>query len=119
MRASDVFPPATLRAADIAGRMPILTIDKVTVWDFDGERKPLIHFRAPCAKALVCNVTNWHAIVKATGADDSDAWTGKQIRLHVATVEYQGQMVPAIRVGPVRTAADGLDEDIDDEAIPY
>ena len=51
MKASDVFPPATLRAADIAGRDPIVTIDKVTVWDFDGERKPLIHFRAAREKA--------------------------------------------------------------------
>ena len=122
MKANDVFPSATLRAADIEGHEPIVIIDRVTIQEFDGEKKPLIHFRGK-DKALVCNKTNWNAIVEATGEADSDDWSGKRIKLYVAKVEYQGKRVPAIRVdAPIASPAvthPPLEEDIDDEAIPF
>jgi hypothetical protein len=123
VKASNVFPSATLRAADIEGHEPIVTIDKVTMQDFNGERKPLITFRGK-DKALVCNVTNWNAIVEATGEADSDDWSGKKIKLYVAKVEYQGKRVPAIRVeavtAPRQVAPPAVvEEDIDDESVPF
>ncbi len=46
---------------------------------------------------MVCNKTNANTITKLYG-DDTDAWIGKPITLCAREVEFQGEMVLAIRV---------------------
>jgi len=97
MKSSDVFPSTYLKAADIAGHEPVVTISKVEMTDLGDDRKPVAYF-AGKDKGLVLNKTNFAAIEEITGEADTDDWTGHKIKLFVAKVEYQGKRVPAIRV---------------------
>ncbi len=121
MKKSDIFSGKSLKAEDIKGRDPIVTIESISTKTFDDKStKPVIKFKN-AEKELVCNVTNWNAIVEITGEEDSDNWTGKRIRLVVAKVDYQGKRVDGIRVEdpkprPVaQTPVDTPDED----SIPF
>ena len=50
-------------------------------------------------KKLVCNVTNFKAIVKKTGEADSENWAGKQIDLWFnPDIEFGGDIVGGIRL---------------------
>lgn len=109
MKGSDVFASNSLKADDLQGTEPVVTIDKVTTQEFndDGRKalKPIIHFVGK-EKTLVCNKTNWNSIVEITGEADSDNWHGKRIKLVRAMVDYQGRRVPAIRIdAPPRGAS--------------
>ena len=63
----------------------------------DKEQKLLIRFVGK-QKGLVCNKTNAGTIEKITGTDETDDWVGKNITLCAREVEFQGDMVWAIRV---------------------
>lgn len=104
MKGNEIFSGKSLKAEDLNGVEPIVTIDSVSVKKFDdGTRKPVVSFKGK-EKTLVCNKTNWNAIVEITGEEDSDNWTGHRIKLIVAKVDFQGKRVPAIRVeAPPRT----------------
>lgn len=99
MKGSEFFAGKGLKAEDIKGREPIVTIEKVTTQTFDDGLKPIIHFVGK-EKTLVCNKTNWNSIVDITGEQDSDNWAGHKIKLVVARVDYQGKRVDAIRIDP-------------------
>lgn len=129
MKGNDFFSGKSLKAEDLNGREPVVTISKVTTQVFDdGSRKPIIHFEGK-EKTLVCNRTNWNSIVEITGEDDSDNWTGCRIKLIVARVDFQGKRVPAIRVEPppARSTAQRqppqppqpVDDTPDDDSVPF
>lgn len=97
MKTSNVFGGGFLKAEDIAGKQPGVTIESVEVKEFDDGKKLIIHF-AGKDKALVCNKTNAAIITEITGSDDTDDWEGKRIVLCTRKVEMSGKLVPAIRV---------------------
>lgn len=101
MKTNDVFPSKYLKASDLPedGSAEAFTIEKVEIEEIglNKDRKPVIHFEES-DKAMVCNKTNWNTIVKALDSQDSDAWLGKKINLYRAEVEFQGEMVEAIRI---------------------
>jgi hypothetical protein len=99
MKASDIFTGKSLKAEDILGKEPVVTIESVERKKFDDGEKAIVHFVGK-EKALVCNRTNWNSIVDITGEEDSDDWTGKRIKLVVARVDFQGKRVNAIRIDP-------------------
>lgn len=102
---TDAFPSNFLKAEDIShlGKDVVVTIAKVTEETLgqgaNAERKFVVEF-AGKDKKLVLNKTNFKSIITATGEDDTDNWTGKKISLFVMDVEYQGDLMPAIRVRP-------------------
>ena len=97
MRASDVFGASRfLKATDLAGRSPIVTIQAVSRQDFDSGPKLVIGF-AEGSKLLSLNRTNGKTLVGLFGDETAD-WIGKRIRLVVASVDYKGSVVPAIRI---------------------
>lgn len=122
MKGSDIFPSKSLKADDLQGREPVVEIEKVTTQSFDdGSRKPVIHFVGK-DKTLVCNKTNWNAIVEIAGEEDSDRWAGVRIKLVVARVDFQGKRVPAIRVEPPtvkRQPPTPVDHELNDSDIPF
>lgn len=97
MKQSDVFPSNYLRAADLNGAEPVVTIRAVQVETFGDESKPIVFFQGK-EKGVVLNKTNWNSLVEITGEDDSDNWTGHRVKLISVKVEYQGKRVPAIRM---------------------
>lgn len=64
----------------------------------DAQEKWVLYFRE-VKKGLGLNKTNGKMCCKLFGSDDMDDWIGKQIAIYVKDdVEYQGEIVSAIRV---------------------
>lgn len=94
---NEVFGGSFLKADDLKGGSPRVTISQVEVKDFDDGRKIVVHFQGK-EKCLVCNKTNASIIAENTGSTDTDDWVGHTVQLTVKKVEFQGKLVPAIRV---------------------
>lgn len=120
MRISSAFPSNYLKAADLQGKSVKVSIDRVELEDIGGDYKPVLYFTGK-DKGMVLNKTNSNNIATAYG-DETDAWSGKEIVLFEAMVDFQGRTVPAIRVKlPSGKAAPKQPEpeiDMDDE-IPF
>lgn len=100
MKGSDVFPSKWLSAADLQGREPTVTIDKVAMEEVEkGKEKPVLYFRGK-AKGMVLNKTNWNRLEMITKDDESDNWSGREITLYVDIVDFQGKPTEAIRIKP-------------------
>jgi hypothetical protein len=99
MNINDVFASKFLRASDLQGLSPVVTISSVEFADMqDGERKLLLKFMGK-EKGMVLNKTNAQNIASMYGPE-TDRWVGNRIKLTVALVDYQGKSVEAIRVWP-------------------
>ncbi len=94
MRVDQLFPSNYLRAADLDGDT-VVTIERVSHEDFEGEPKPVLFLRD--SKGLVLNKTNSMTIAGLHG-DEIGGWTDKQITLFPTSVPFRGDIVPAIRV---------------------
>ena len=98
MNINDAYPSRYLKASDLNGKNVTLTIKSAEREEvgLDKERKIVLGF-ANTEKLMVLNKTNGIAIAKMHG-NDTDDWVGKRITLCARDVEYQGGMVPALRV---------------------
>jgi hypothetical protein len=120
MKKDDIYPSKYLKASDLPEEgAQAATIEKVTVEEIGlkKDKKPVIHF-SNLDKSFICNKTNWNTISKSTGSEDSDGWIGKTINLYRAEVEFQGDMVEAIRV-KIKAAKGGAVVDNDGDEIPF
>ena len=98
MKGNDIFPGKYLRAADINGQTPTVTIDRVDMEKLGDDMKPVVNFVGK-ERGVALNKSNWNTIVELTGQDDSDHWHGCAIKLFVdPNVMYQGKRIPAIRI---------------------
>lgn len=129
---NDMFPSKYLKAADFEDGDQVMTIDRLEkdnvgqgkdakdVWVvyFDGEDK-----------GLILNKTNTNTIAKLYG-DDTDDWIGKQVTLFATEVQFQSEMVEAIRVRskpPKRPTAKAkaapvaveAEDEADDDTVPF
>lgn len=102
MELSQVFGGDSLKAEDLQGAEPIVTIAKVEMKQFDKGNKLAISFVGK-KKVLVCNKTNANRIAFGHG-NDTDGWIGKKIQLFTDLVDFQGKTVEAIRVRPIKDA---------------
>lgn len=94
---NDIFGGNFLKADDLQGKSVTVTIESVEVKEFDDGKKLILRFVGK-DKGLVCNRTNASIIEEVTGSSDTDEWEGRKIVLIVKKVEFQGKLVPAIRV---------------------
>lgn len=97
MNINQVFSGNFLKADDLQGKTVRVTISKAEVKEFDDGNKIVLHFQGK-DKALVCNKTNASIIADNVGDPDTDGWVGTSHFLTVKKVEFQGKLVPAIRV---------------------
>lgn len=107
MKESDFFPSKYLKAADFDGDQ-VLTIEKVTREDFEGDFKPIVYFKET-EKELVLNKTNFKTIANLHG-QDSDSWAGQKIQLFTTEVDFKGEQVLAIRVRMKAPGANAVPE---------
>ena len=133
------FPSKYIKASDLNGKAPTVTIDHVQLEGVgkDKDQRWVVYFVGK-EKGLVANKTNSKTIATIANSPDTDEWAGTQIQLFVAQVEYQGEVVDAIRVrmpkAPVtgriapkpRPAPEpepdvdfGQDQDIDSGGVPF
>ena len=96
MRISSAFPSEYLKAADLQGRTVTVTMERVEMQEISGDHKPVLLFRGK-DKGMILNKTNSNNISLAYG-DETDEWSGQQIQLYEAMVDFQGKTVPAIRI---------------------
>lgn len=94
-----------LKASDLPdGKQVKVTMDAFDIVQMDDKDKINVHFVGK-EKTLVLNKTNYGAISHVYG-NDTDGWKGKEVILFTALVDYQGQMVPAVRVSvPLQDAS--------------
>src|SRR3990167_10743705 len=95
---NDAFPSNYIKASDLKGGQPTVTIDRV---EFEPvgqarEMKPILYF-AGKEKGLVLNKTNAKNITHLVGSSETNDWIGCSIKLYATNVEYQGDTVEAIR----------------------
>ena len=130
MKATEAFPSKFLAAADLQDQERTLKITHVDSDEIGGKQKFICHF-AGAKKGLVLNKTNFNTIVKVTGQEDTDDWTGCEVCLYPTMVDFQGDQVDAIRIkAPTKKAnarpaaqapqrqVGGISDTIDDE-IPF
>ena len=102
MKMSEAFPSKYLKAEDLKGQRITVTIARVEMGEIgDGdsrEQKPVVYFQGK-EKGLVLNKTNAANISYMYG-DETNDWTGSQIKLFTMIVPFQGRQVPAIRIAP-------------------
>jgi hypothetical protein len=97
MKLSEVFSSSLLKAEDLQGRTVRVTISKAEIKQFDDGNKIILSFQGK-EKSLVCNRTNSSIIAENLGSQETSDWVGQTILLTVKKVEFQGKLVPAIRV---------------------
>ena len=81
----ELYPSKWLKATDLDGAT-LATIDHCEVEPVGqgakAERKLVLYFRG-ALKPLICNKTNFGAVVRILNRDDSDDWGGGRIELFV------------------------------------
>lgn len=104
MNASEMFPSKYLKASDLQGRTPVLSIREITIESLgseeEKENKPVIYFEGK-EKGLVCNKTNWNTLIDLFG-EETDEWIGSKIKLIVSEVAFKGKMSPALRISSIK-----------------
>lgn len=100
MKISTTFAGNYLKAADLQGRIVSVVMTRVKIETFgegkDAKDKPVLFFQGK-KLGLALNKTNAKTIADTFG-DDTDDWEGHEIELYTAMVQYQSNMVEAIRV---------------------
>ena len=129
MNLNDAFPSKYLKAGDLPEEgSQTVTIEKIGLEEVgrDKQTKPVIYFEE-LDRGLVCNKTNARTIARSLGSEDFDDWNGRKIALYRADVDFQGEMVEAIRVKlpkapaskPLRKATSVPAGDGDEDEIPF
>lgn len=98
MNINDAFPSNYLKAADLKGNEPVVTISHITTEKMGEDDKLVLYFKGK-EKGVVLNKTNATNIASMYGPETDD-WQGKKVKLVVAWVDFQGRSVEAIRVRP-------------------
>ena len=96
MNVNEIFGGDLLKAADLQGRKIKVEISKVETKAFDNGKKIILSFHGK-DKGMACNKTNAMVIAAAYG-NILEGWVDKTIILYPTKVQFQGQMVDAIRV---------------------
>ena len=97
MDISTAFPGTYLKASDLQDRETTAKMDDVRNEIIGGdEEKPVLYFIGK-TKGLVLNKTNANAIADVHGFD-TDNWHNKLITIFPTQTDFQGKIVPCIRV---------------------
>ena len=97
MNIDDVFPSNFLKAADLQGQTPTVTIDRIEMQDIGDDRKAVIYFQGK-QKGVVLNKTNATNISERHGKETGN-WIGKKVTLYRTTCNAFGDKNrPCIRV---------------------
>ncbi len=94
-----------LKAADLQGKKPVLTIATAEVvtkdyQDGNGPKKQIVLSFEQTEKVLGLNFTNASRIAELTGSEDCDDWVGVSIKLFTEVVNFQNKKVDAVRIFP-------------------
>jgi len=96
---NDIFPSRYLKAADLQGREPVVTIERVELEPMGRTReiKAVCYFVGK-AKGLKLNKTMALAIAQLAHTDDTDGWRGTLVCLYATSADFGKQSYPVVRV---------------------
>ncbi len=95
----DAFPSKYLRASDLAGVSPVVTIERIESELVGRTREAkLVCYFAGKNKGLVLNKTNATKIAEIVGSPETEDWPDGRVQLYATEVEFQGETVETIRV---------------------
>lgn len=101
MNLNKAYPSKYLTAEDLNDQPVTVTISDVVQERIgqgkDASDKLVISFQGK-SKTLVCNKTNAKTIAKVLNSEETDDWIGQRIIIEPREVEFQGDMVLALRV---------------------
>lgn len=99
---NDAFPSNYLKASDIKGATPIVTIDHVAFEPVgkQKEMKAVIYFKGK-EKGMVLNKTNATKITQLAGSPQTEDWDGTRLMLYATETEFAGETVECVRIKPV------------------
>jgi hypothetical protein len=118
---NQIFTSPSLKVEDLNKKRVNLTIKEVEIKEFDGDPKPVLHFKET-EKTFVCNKTNSNMIASLTEQDDTDDWVGYRITLRPDMTTFNGKPTPCIRVDselPEQKAKAKAAVADDDDEIPF
>lgn len=131
MNIDEAFPSKYLKASDLQGAEPVVTIDCVKMEEVgrDKQHKAVLYFNGK-EKGLVLNKTNANKITELLGSGITEEWAGQRIRLFATETQFGGDMVDCIRVKPAvspngakpvrpKAAPAPVADVLDDEEIPF
>lgn len=98
---NDSFPSNYLKASDIRGVEPVVTIDHVGFEPVGRtkEMKAVVYFKGK-EKGLVLNKTNATKISTLSGSPQTEDWEGVRVKLFATETEFAGEMTECIRIKP-------------------
>lgn len=98
---NEAFPSKYLKASDLKGTEPVLTIAKVAFEPVgqSKEMKAVVYFEGK-AKGLVLNKTNATRIVQLSGSGLTEEWPGTRVKLYGSVTTFEGDEVECIRIRP-------------------
>lgn len=123
----DAFPSKYLKASDLQGQEPVVTMDHVAFEPVgrDKEMKAVLYFRGK-EKGLVLNKTNANKITQLTSSGVTEDWEGMKIRLYATETTFAGETVDCIRVKAAvvqkpapKPPPPDVDAIPDDDSIPF
>jgi hypothetical protein len=96
---NDAFPTRFLKAHDLQGREPIVTIAGVTFEPLgrNREMKPVVYFVGK-QKGLKLNKTMATKMTELTGSPDTDQWVGVKVQLYQTVADFGGETYDVVRI---------------------
>lgn len=134
---NDIFPSKFLKAHELQGKTPTVTIARVELAQVRGrtkvDTKAVVYFRGK-AKGLLLNKTNAQSITQIAQSAVTEQWPGVAIVLYATTATFGTETHTVIRVKAPATASrpparviapppsvftDALEIDLADAEIPF
>lgn len=103
MNINDAFPSKYLKAHDLKGARPTVTIDRVEFTQVRGGRtgtidtKPILYFQGK-EKGLILNKTNAKAIIAIAGTAITEDWRGVAVTLFPTVDTFGKERHDVIRI---------------------
>ena len=94
---NDVFGGTYLKAADLKGTEPTVTIESVELKTMPDKTVKIDIAFIGKEKHFLANKTNSKRIAYMHG-DETEVWIGKKIQLYTEMVDFEGKVMEAIRV---------------------
>ena len=97
----ELFPSKFLKAHDLQGKTPTVTIDRVGVEQVRGkvkvDTKPVLYFRGH-TKGMLINKTNAQSVATIARSPLTEAWAGVAITLYATTATFGTETHDVIRI---------------------
>jgi hypothetical protein len=107
MNIQDVFPTRFLKAPELQGREPIVTVARVEIEAIGRTREPkaIVYFKGK-EKGLKLNKTMATKLSEIAGSTETDRWIGTAIQLYATVTDFGGETYQVVRIkAPTRPVA--------------